>query len=55
MKKLEELKDIVKAFEFIHEICYQIWTQKNISQNNLTFTKNEESHIIYPSEYRRAS
>jgi hypothetical protein len=38
---------------FLHEICYQIWTQQKIENSKKII--NEESNIIHPCEYRRAS
>lgn len=51
----EELQTIQEGFNFLHEICYQTWVKQKTKTNTLTLTKNEESNIIYPSEYRRAS
>lgn len=51
----EEAQNIRNAFDLLHEICYQAWTNSKKETNNLTLIKNEESHIIYPGEYRRAS
>lgn len=51
----EELEIIQAGFNFLHEICYQTWVNQRTKANTLTLIKNEESNIIYPSEYRRAS
>lgn len=45
----EELQARREALNFMHEIAYH--TYKNIIQ----IKENEESNIIHPSEYRRAS
>jgi hypothetical protein len=44
----EELKLRREALNFMHEIAYHNFKTENK-------VENEESNIIYPSEYRRAS
>lgn len=58
----EKLVSIRNAFDFFHEICYHAWiNRKNKEETSikeiqhLTLITNEESNIIHPSEYRRAS
>lgn len=51
----EGLQSIQEGLNFLHEVCYQSWSRQKTKTNILTLTKNEESNIIYPREYRRAS
>lgn len=51
----EEIGQMRTAFNLFHELCYQSWVLHKQNKQTLKFTVNEESNIIYPSEYRRAS
>lgn len=51
----EQLQEMREAINFLHELCYQAWVHQKQNTPILKVTKNEESHSIYPSEYRRAS
>lgn len=51
----EEIREMRSAFNMFHELCYQSWVQHKQNNQTLEITINEESNIIYPGEYRRAS
>jgi len=48
----ERLQEIQNFIYQLSEIIYINWTKKNIQSKPI---QDEESNIIYPSEYRRAS
>ena len=53
-EKLSE-QQIIEITEFAYqmgELFYKNWTEQHINKQTV---ENEESNIIYPSEYRRAS
>lgn len=50
-----EIEEIIKSLLVFHELIFQLWVNDKNKTNNLTLIKNEESSIIYPGEYRRAS
>jgi hypothetical protein len=49
----KETNEDREALNFLHEMCYQIWTKQKLENKNKI--ENEESNLIHQGEYRRAS